>query len=168
MCFFPDLNENVHFHFNQGNPEIKYFNCSNYKGNRGTCTSTHYVRVDFLEEVVLGEIRRLTKFASLYEDEFVKAVIGHSQQAEQTDRKLKGKELQTLLARDEELDGLFERIYEDNVSGKLSDDRFAKMSRRYEDEQKELAEKIKKLRSEIEKQSSRSTVSYTHLTLPTN
>lgn len=67
------------------------------------------VRVDFLEQVVLGEIRRLTKFASLYED---------------------------------------------NVSGKLSDDRFAKMSRRYEDEQKELAEKIKKLRSEIEKQSS--------------
>ena len=151
-----DCGSHLHFHFNQGNPEIKYFNCSNYKGNRGTCTSTHYVRVDFLEEVVLGEIRRLTKFASLYEDEFVKAVIGHSQQAEQTDRKLKEKELRTLLARDEELDGLFERIYEDNVSGKLSDDRFAKMSRRYEDEQKELAEKIKKLRSEIEKQSSRS------------
>ena len=149
-----DCGSNLHFHFNQGNPEIKYFNCSNYKGNRGTCTSTHYVRVDFLEEVVLGEIRRLTKFASLYEDEFVKAVIGHSQQAEQTDRKLKEKELKTLLARDEELDGLFERIYEDNVSGKLSDDRFAKMSRRYEDEQKELSEKIKKLRSEIEKQSS--------------
>jgi len=152
-----DCGSNLHFHFNQGNPEIKYFNCSNYKGNRGTCTSTHYVRVDFLEEVVLGEIRRLTKFASLYEDEFVKAVIGHSQQAEQTDRKLKEKELRTLLARDEELDGLFERIYEDNVSGKLSDDRFAKMSRRYEDEQKELAEKIKKLRSEIEKQNSRAT-----------
>ena len=151
-----DCGSNLHFHFNQGNPEIKYFNCSNYKGNRGTCTSTHYVRVDFLEEVVLGEIRRLTKFASLYEDEFVKAVIGHSQQAEQTDRKLKEKELRTLLARDEEFDGLFERIYEDNVSGKLSDDRFAKMSRRYEDEQKELSEKIKKLRSEIEKQSSRS------------
>ena len=151
-----ECGSNLHFHFNQGNPEIKYFNCSNYKGNRGTCTSTHYVRVDFLEEVVLGEIRRLMKFASLYEDEFVKAVIGHSKQAEQTDRKLKEKELRTLLARDEELDGLFERIYEDNVSGKLSDDRFAKMSRRYEDEQKELSEKIKKLRSEIEKQSSRS------------
>ena len=149
-----DCGCNLHFHFNQGNPEIKYFNCSNYKGNRGSCTSTHYVRVDFLEQVVLGEIRRLTKFASLYEDEFLKAVIGHSQQAAETDRKLKEKELKALLARDEELDGLFERIYEDNVSGKLSDDRFAKMSGRYEDEQKELAEKIKKLRSEIEKQSS--------------
>ena len=149
-----DCGSNLHFHFNQGNPEIKYFNCSNYKGNRGSCTSTHYVRVDFLEQVVLGEIRRLTKFASLYEDEFLKAVIGHSQQAAETDRKLKEKELKALLTRDEELDGLFERIYEDNVSGKLSDNRFAKMSRRYEDEQKELAEKIKKLRSEIEKHSS--------------
>ena len=151
-----DCGHNLHFHFNQGNPDIKYFNCSNYKGNRGTCTSTHYIRVDFLEQVVLGEIRRLTKFASQFEDEFVKAVIGHSQQAEATDRKLKEKELKALQARDEELDGLFERIYEDNVSGKLSDDRFARMSRRYEEEQKELAEKIKALRAEIDKQSSQS------------
>jgi site-specific DNA recombinase len=151
-----DCGHNLHFHFNQGNPEIRYFNCSNYKGNRGTCTATHYVRVDFLEQVVLGEIRRLTKFASLYEDDFVKAVIGHSQQADELDRKLKEKELKALLARDEELDGLFERIYEDNVSGKLSEERFLKMSRRYEDEQKELAEKIKALRTEIKKQDGRS------------
>ena len=150
-----DCGSNLHFHFNQGNPEIKYFNCSNYKGNRGTCGSTHYVRVDFLEQVVLGEIRRLTKYAGLYEDDFLKEVIGHSRQAEETERRLKEKELKSLLARDDELDGLFERIYEDNVSSKLSDDRFAKMSRRYEEEQKELSEKIKKLRSEIEKQNSR-------------
>ena len=76
-------------------------------------------------------------------------------QADETDRKLKEKELKALLARDEELDGLFERIYEDNVSGKISDERFSRISRRYEDEQKELTEKIKQLRSEIEKQSSR-------------
>jgi len=152
-----DCGSNLHFHFNQGNPEIKYFNCSNYKGNRGTCGSTHYVRVDFLEQVVLGAIRRLQQYAGLYEDDFLKEVIGHSRQAEETERRLKEKELKSLLARDDELDGLFERIYEDNVSGKLSDDRFAKMSRRYEEEQKELSEKIKKLRSEIEKQSSRAT-----------
>ena len=68
-------------------------------------------------------------------------MIGHSRQAEETERRLKEKELKSLLARDDELDGLFERIYEDNVSGKLSDDRFAKMSRRYEEEQKELRRK---------------------------
>ena len=150
-----DCGNNLHYHFNQGNPEIKYFNCSNYKGNRGTCTSTHYVRVDFLEQVVLGEIKRLTKFASHYEDDFVKAVMGSSQHSVALDRKLKEKELVALQARDEELDGLFERIYEDNVSGKLSDDRFSKMSRRYEDEQKEISERIKALRAEMDKLSSK-------------
>ena len=149
-----DCGCNLHFHFNQGNPEIKYFNCSNYKATvHLPIHPLHQGRL--LEEVVLGEIRRLTKFASLYEDDFLKAVIGHSQQADEADRKLKEKELKALLARDEELDGLFERIYEDNVSGKISDERFSRMSRRYEDEQKELTEKIKQLRSEIEKQSSR-------------
>ena len=151
-----DCGNNLHYHFNQGNPEIKYFNCSNYKGNRGTCTSTHYVRVDFLEQVVLGEIKRLTKFASHYEDDFVKAVMGSSQQSVALDRRLKEKELASLQARDEELDGLFERIYEDNVSGKLSDDRFSKMSRRYEDEQKEISERIKTLRAEMDKLNSKS------------
>ncbi len=150
-----DCGNNLHYHFNQGNPEIKYFNCSNYKGNRGTCTSTHYVRVDFLDQVVLGEIKRLTKFASHYEDDFVKAVMGSSQQSVALDRRLKEKELASLQARDEELDGLFERIYEDNVSGKLSDDRFSKMSRRYEDEQKEISERIKTLRAEMDKLSSK-------------
>ena len=150
-----DCGNNLHYHFNQGNPEIKYFNCSNYKGNRGTCTSTHYVRVDFLEQVVLGEIKRLTKLASHYEDDFVKAVMGSSQQSVALDRKLKEKELAALQVRDEELDGLFERIYEDNVSGKLSDDRFSKMSRRYEDEQKEISERIKTLRVEMDKLSSK-------------
>ena len=150
-----DCGNNLHYHFNQGNPEIKYFNCSNYKGNRGTCTSTHYVRVDFLEQVVLGEIKRLTKFASHYEDDFVKAVMGSSQQSVALDRRLKEKELASLHARDEELDGLFERIYEDNVSGKLSDDRFSKMSRRYEEEQKEISEKIKTIRAEMDKLSSK-------------
>ena len=154
-----DCGCNLHFHFNQGNPEIKYFNCSNYKGNRGSCTSTHYVRVDFLEQVVLGEIKRLTKFASHYEDDFLKAVMGSTQQSTALNRKLMQKELAAMQARDEELDGLFERIYEDNLSGKLSDDRFAKMSRRYESEQQELAEKIKALRGEIDKLSSKAVTS---------
>ena len=115
--------------------------------------------MDFLEQVVLGEIKRLTKFASHYEDDFVKAVMGSTQESVELGRRLKQKELASLQARDEELDGLFERIYEDNVSGKLSDDRFAKMSRRYEQEQKELAEKIKALRSEMDALGSRAMTS---------
>ena len=146
-----DCGHNLNYHFNQGNHDIKYFNCSNYNSGRGSCTSTHYIRVDFLEQVVLGEIRRLTKYAVHYEDEFQQAIMGSTQKAVELERKLKQKELATAQARDSELDGLFERIYEDNISGKLSDERFAKMSQRYEEEQAELSEKIKALRKELDK-----------------
>ena len=148
-----DCGKNLHFHFNQGNPDIKYFNCSNYKGNRGTCQSTHYVRVDFLEQVLLGEIRRLTKFASQFEDEFVKVVVGHSQQAVVVQKQLKQKELNSLQSRDREIDKVIEHLYEDNLAGKLSDERFIKMSKRYEGEQGELAVLIKSLKAELEHQS---------------
>ena len=148
-----DCGHNLHYHFNQRNPEIKYFNCSNYKGNRGTCGSTHYIRVDFLERVVLGEIRRLTKYAGKYESEFVKAVMGHSQQAVEYERQIKQKEYNSLLARDKEIDRLFEQMYEDNVSGKISDERFSKMTKRYEDEQSELDKRMKTMKAELDKES---------------
>ncbi|MBR1972729.1 MAG: recombinase family protein [Oscillospiraceae bacterium] len=151
-----DCGHNLNYHFNQGNHDIKYFNCSNYRGNRGTCSSTHYIRVDFLEQVVLGEIKRLTKYAVHYEDQFLEAVMGSSQKSAEAEHKRKQKKLAAAQARDNELDGLFERIYEDNLAGKLSDERFAKMSQRYEAEQAELSEKIKQLRHEIEKLSSSS------------
>ncbi len=151
-----DCGHNLNYHFNQGNHDIKYFNCSNYRGNRGTCSSTHYIRVDFLEQVVLGEIKRLTKYAVHYEDQFLEAVMGSSQKSAEAEHKRKQKELAAAQARDNELDGLFERIYEDNLSGKLSDERFAKMSQRYEAEQAELSEKMKLLHHEIDKLSSSS------------
>ena len=109
-----DCGSNLWYHFNQANPEIEYFNCSGYnKGKRKICNSTHYIRVDFLEKVVLGEIRRLTKLATQYESEFAKIVMGHSIKAAEQERQFKQKELHTLNARNDELDNLFEHIYED-------------------------------------------------------
>ena len=151
-----DCGSNLHFHFNQGNHEIRYFNCSNYNSARGTCPSTHYIRVDFLEQVVLGEIRRLTKFASRYENDFVQAVMGHSHQAVLEERQYREKTLKQLLARDRELDQLFERLYEDNVSGKISDERFSRMSGHYEQEQATLEQSIKEARVQLEKCSDQS------------
>ena len=151
-----DCGSNMNFHFNQRNHELCFFNCSNYKGNRGgTCESTHYIRVDCLEQVVLGEIRRLTKFATVYEDQFAEAVMQLSVQNAEADREAQQKNLWAMEARDRELDKLFERIYEDNVSGKLTDERFARMSERYDAEQKELAEKIKVARKALEKSSAK-------------
>lgn len=146
-----DCGGNLNFHFNQGNHDIKYFNCGNNNGGYRNCPTTHYIRQDFLEQIVLQEVQRLTQFASGYENDFVKSIIGHSMNKAQSDRAKKQRELDALLARDKELDKLFERLYEDNVSGKIDDVRFAKMSKRYEEEQGENAGKIKLLKTELKK-----------------
>lgn len=151
----PDCGGNLNFHFNQGNHDIKYFNCANYNSRR-QCVSTHYVRVDFLEQVVLGEIRRLTQFASRYETEFVKAAIGQAQQDAQAERQAMQKELKDLQKRDAELDNLFVRIYEDNESGKITDERFSKMSKKYDEEQAELTERMNTLKKELDRETDKS------------
>ena len=155
-----DCGSNLGFHFNQKNHDIQYFNCMGYnRGSRKICSSTHYIRVDFLEKVVLGEIRRLTKLVTQYESQFAEIVMGHSIKAAEQERQLKQKELNSLLARDKELDNLFERIYEDNVAGKISDDRFAKMSIKYESEQKEVSARIKALQTELDSEKSKAVTS---------
>ena len=99
----------------------------------------------------MQEIRLLTKFATRYEDEFAKIVMGNSKKTIESDRKIKQNELNALLVRDKELDNLFNRMYEDNVSGKIDDSRFARMSKQYSEEQTEIADRVKILRVELEK-----------------
>ena len=106
--------------------------------------------MDFLEEIVLAEIRRLTRFACKYEDEFVKVVSDYSKQSLQSQITAYQSEIRSLTARDKELDRIFERLYEDNLSGKITDDRFAKMSVNYNNEQKELQEKLSHLRNLVD------------------
>ncbi len=161
----PDCGSNLGFHFNQGNHDITYFNCNGYnKGSRKICSSTHYIRTDFLEKVVLGEVKRLMKFATLYEDEFSQLVMGSSIKAAEQEHKDKQREINTLRQRDRELDVLFEKMYEDNVSGKISDERFGKMSLKYETEQKELQERLNILQNELDKSKSKSVTNDMFLT----
>ena len=147
----PECGGNLTFHFNQNNHDIKFFSCNNHNSGLRKCSSTHYIRLDFLEQVVLYEVNRLAAFANEYENDFIKAMMGRSARVAETDRARKQRELDALLARDKELDMLFERLYEDNVSGKIDDARFAKMAKRYEQEQGEAAGKIKALRLELKK-----------------
>lgn len=145
-----DCGSNLNFHFNQRNNDITYFNCAGYnRGKKKICDSSHYIRTDFLEKVVLGEIRRITKFAVKHENTFTKIVMGSSLKTAKMEIQSKENMLKQLRARDKELDVLFEKIYEDNAMGKISDDRFAKLSVKYEDEQKSVNEKIENLKEEI-------------------
>ena len=76
--------------------------------------------------------------------------MGNSKKSMESDRKRKQKELNALLARDQTLDKLFNRMHEDNVSGKINDNRFARMSKQYSEEQAEIADRVKDLRAELE------------------
>ena len=144
-----DCGRNLHYHLNNRN--IRYFSCPGYnQGKRKDCVSTHYVRVDFLEQVVLAEIRRLTRFACKHEDEFVKVVSQLSKHAMQSKIEAYQSEVATLRARDKELDRIFERLYEDNLSRKISDERFQKMSVNYDNEQKDLHERLTHLNCILE------------------
>ena len=149
-----DCGRNLHYHFN--NSKVRYFNCPGYnQGEVKDCFSTHYVRVDFLEQVVLAEIRRLTRFACKYEDEFVRVVSEFSKQALQSQIDAHQSEVRTLIARDKELDRIFERLYEDNLSGKITDERFQRMSVSYDNEQKDLHERLTSLNNILEELTSK-------------
>ena len=145
----PECGGNLNFHFNQGNHDIKFFSCKNHNSGLRKCSATHYIRLDFLERVVLYEVNRLAAFASEYEDAFIKAIMGRSAKMAENARVRKQRELDGLVSRDKELDMLFERLYEDNVAGKIDDARFAKMAKRYEQEQGENGKRIKTIRLEL-------------------
>ena len=151
----PECGGNLNFHFNQNNHDIKFFSCQNHNSGYRKCSKTHYIRLDFLEQVVLYEVKRLACFASEYENDFIKVMIGHSAKVAENATLRKQRELDALTARDRELDMLFERLYEDNVAGKIDDARFSQMSKRYEQEQGENAKKIKALRLELKKDESK-------------
>jgi len=146
-----DCGSNMQYHFNQKNPDIKYFNCYGYnRGKRKICNSTHYIRVDFLEKVVLGEIKRLIKFASKDEDRFVSTLIEYSKKSIENEQKARQSELKSLIARHKDVDFFYQKVYEDNAKGKISDERFAKLATDYEEQQKILSKQIDELKAAFE------------------
>jgi hypothetical protein len=132
----------LHFHYNQNNHDITYYNCSNYNTGLRNCDCTHYVRADFLEQVVLTDIRRVVKYAKLDEERFAKMLMSTvGVEAAVTKASLEA-QLATLRKRDSELDTLAARIYEDNVTGKISDERMAKLMGGYETEQAGIIQRV--------------------------
>lgn len=118
-------------------PNQEFHRCSAYKENRGTC-SIHYIREVVLKEIVLEAIQKTARYVQNFEPVFLYQFARQNTRArEQSIRTLKQK-IEKSRKRIQELDRLFSRIYEDNALGKLSDERYARMSAAYESEQKEL------------------------------
>ena len=128
--------------------EQEFFVCATYRKVKGGCSS-HRIRNVQVEEILLRKLRRITAFAREQEDEFVRMVTQKGEK--ELNRQLR--ENSSELAREEErirqLDTIITRLYEDNISGKVSDERFIKISASYEAEQKALNSRVSELRTFI-------------------
>ena len=132
-----------------------HFVCANYRSNTGTC-SAHFIRAVVLEQMVWEHVQEVIWFILHYEAYFRANMERlHQMQAEEKLHTMR-KELAKGEKRIQELDRLFIHLYEDHVAGKVSDERFAMMSRNYEDEQQALKVDVEKLRQEIEAQEQKS------------
>ena len=144
LVFCADCGAKLHFCAAKSlRRDQEYFRCANYKSGRGECT-IHFIRDVVLQKIVLEAIGGLADFVRCYEPVFLYLVAKTST----ADRKREMKELQLSIEagrrRIDELDRLISRIYEDNIIGRISDDRYERMSAGYEKEQHDLMVSVAK------------------------
>ena len=124
--------------------------CSSYRKSRDLCGETHSIRTVILEELLLYNLREIVSLASKSKNEFVRMLMNTDMKQRNRDLAKRKKALADAKKRIVELDNIFKRMYEDNISGKLSDDCFHKLSTDYESEQRDLQSQVLLLREEIE------------------
>ena len=123
----------------------EYFVCANYrKKTKAACTS-HQIRNVVIEQLLLEDLRRVTAFAKSHEEEFVRLVTDSASRSLNREMKDNRKEYEQSQARIAALDKIIQRLYEDNVTGRISDERFARMSATYEVEQQTLEKRVAEL-----------------------
>ena len=136
--------------------EQKYFICSTYRKGKDLCT-THSIKNVVLYEIVLKNLREAIDYVTEYEAEFVQEAADSRLRERDAEFSRKRETLSKAENRIAELDNLFKHLYEDNVTGKLSDERFIKMSHDYELEQSNLKAMAEVLREEIKQQEKQKT-----------
>ena len=151
LLYCGDCGHKLWFNINKQNPSIRFYSCSNYKGLRGTCESTHYVREDSLEQVVKMELFKLATYLDHDENAFAELLEHKTNKDSMAERKAAESALAAATARSQELLRLYERVYEDNVNGKVTDDWFMRLSHKYEVEQEELKKQMFDLKNKIER-----------------
>ena len=124
--------------------------CGSYKKRTADCTA-HFIRTDLLTAGVLSNLRKVTSYAAKHEARFMKLLIEQNEDGDRRRNAAKKKELETAEKRISELSAIFKRLYEDSVTGRISDERFTELSSDYEAEQKELKERAARLREELSK-----------------
>lgn len=150
LIYCGDCHSKMRYHTSTSNKEIHYFTCSDNKVDyRGKCPGRHYVRADALEEVVKLELRRLVEMLEIDESYFAQLLLRKNDEEREKDKKFLELELQKAIARSGTVSQLYEKLYEDNVIGKVSDEWFVELSHKYEKERMDLKAKIADTRHKI-------------------
>ena len=145
---------NLNYKFTHDNPKNHYFSCHNKRQDNGLCGKTHHIRVDVLTHLVREHISNITRFANLFESEFVKIVVNEHYKRVCAQQKRHQDALDKALARNKELDTLYERLYEEKILGNLTDERYQKLAHKYEDEQSALKQEMKHLKKVVAEEKS--------------
>ncbi len=136
---------------NNFTPDKDFYRCSNYKNNSTHSCTSHNIKDIALRELVLDNIKQVISYISSYEDLFIKGKLDASLEEQRKEDISNKKLLSQYEKRVKDIDNLIQHIYEDNISGKITDERFATLSLNYEKEQKDLKEKINELSTTIDK-----------------
>ena len=156
LLYCADCGRKLSFHRKADEPAEKHhYLCENYRSNTANCTM-HYIRNVVVERIVLENLKEVIQYVSNYEDEFVRMVMDSDMRQRNRELSQKKKRLSEVQKRIGELDTIFQRIYEDNIIGKLSDERFMKMSKGYEDEQHILQVEADEIQSELHQEEKKS------------
>lgn len=149
MLYCADCGKPMWFNVNHPNTDIHYFMCSNYKGRRGTCEDTHYIRADALEQVVLSELRQIVGVMNDDSDYFAEILEEKMNRNIAVNQKSLEEILQKSIVRLSDVERMYENLYESNINGKITDEWYMHMSTKYEAERDELKTKIKQCRVDI-------------------
>lgn len=150
LLFCGDCHGKLRHHTNTINKDIHYFVCANNKVDyRGECPDRHYVRADAVEQVVMLELRRMAEFLESDEEAFAELLAQKTDKELMKEKRHDEEELQKAIMRNDTVAKLYEKLYEDNATGKVSDEWFMQLSHKYETERLELKTKIKVLRQKL-------------------
>lgn len=129
-----------------------HYKCSGYRKPIDGCENPHYIQKSALIEIVSDKLRQTIHECQLDQETFLKKLEQQSQAQFSKDNKRQQLQLQKDEHRSKEIDNIIQKLYEDNLLGKISDERFVKLSQSYEEEQKQLQTSISDLTEKLTKQ----------------
>ena len=129
-----------------------HYKCSGYRKPIDGCENPHYIQKSALIEIVSGKLRQTIQEIHFDQEAFLKKLEQQSQSQFSKNNKRQRQQLQKDEHRSKEVDSIIQKLYEDNLLGKISDERFIKLSQSYEEEQKQLQTSISDLTEKLAKQ----------------